>query len=272
MANPDETMSKMRLNRFLARAGVASRRHADDLIQAGAVTVNGQVADAFGLVIDVYADQVAVNGEPVSLPGATQIIALNKPTGVYSTMSDPQQRACVADFLDPARFPGFYHIGRLDRDTTGLLLFTNEGTLGNRLMHPAHHVDKTYIAQVEGTPTLKQIEQLAAGIDIKVGERIRHTAPADIAVVKQAELEDLNFTLAESCLNPRVPNTSFVKLTIHQGMKHQVKLMLGAIGHRVVNLHRISFGPINVRSLPLGETRVLTDDETQALCQAAGIM
>ncbi|MGI6591483.1 MAG: pseudouridine synthase [Eggerthellaceae bacterium] len=266
--NPD---ARMRLNRFLARAGVSSRRHADQLILSGSVSVNDQVVQELGVTVDPESDRVCVHGIPVRLGTNHKVLALNKPSGVYSTMSDPQGRQCVADYLDPDRYAGYFHIGRLDRDTTGLLLFTNEGSLGNLLMHPSHHVEKTYIAQVEGTPSATQMRRLSQGVDIKVGKRVIRTAPAEASVHTCKELESFNFDLSESCLEPDMKRTSFVKLTIHQGMKHQVKLMLGAVGHRVVKLHRISFGPIELGSLKLGKTQLLTESQYRMLCKSAGI-
>lgn len=262
----------MRLNRFLARAGVASRRGADKLIAQGRVCVNGAVVTELGVTVNPETDRVSLDGEPVSLVPETVLLVLNKPAGVYTTMSDPQGRPCVADYVDGQRYPGVYHVGRLDRDTTGLLLFTNDGQLGNQLMHPSHHVDKTYIAQVEGVPSATQVRRLCDGIDIKVGSRVRRTAPADVRVLDAREMELLPFSAAQSCLQPGRKHTSFVEMTIHQGMKHQVKLMLGAVGHRVLNLHRVAFGPLQVGNLTLGATRVVTPKETAALYAAAKLV
>jgi 23S rRNA pseudouridine2605 synthase len=259
----------MRLNRFLARAGVASRRTSDKFIQEGRVQVNGQTVGEMGVVVDTARDTVAVDGRPVVLRAATVMLVLNKPAGVYTTMSDPQGRPCVADYVNLQRFPGIYHVGRLDRDTTGLLFFTNDGRIGNQLMHPAHHVDKTYIAQVEGTPSAVQLRRLNNGVDIKVGARVRHTAPAEVDLLSREQLNRAGFDVRQSCLEPQRSRTSFVQMTIHQGMKHQVKLMLGAVGHPVVNLHRVSFGPLSIGDLPLGKTRALTSDEVAALRKAA---
>lgn len=267
----DVPASSMRLNRYLARAGVASRRASDQLIQEGRVRVNGRVVDEMGVTVDIEHDEVSVDGAPVVLGSRTVMLVLNKPAGVYTTMSDPQGRRCVADYVNLQQYPGIYHVGRLDRDTTGLLLFTNDGAIGNQLMHPAHHVDKTYIAQVEGAPSAVQLRRLCDGVDIKVGSRIRHTAPADVQVLSRDELAHFGFAVGQSCLDLKRRRTSFVRLTIHQGMKHQVKLMLGAVGHPVINLHRISFGPLNIGDLPLGTTRTLVSAEVAALHKAAGL-
>lgn len=255
----------VRLNRFLARAGVGSRRACDALIEAGRVSVNGQTVTELGVKVNPAHDAVRFDGKPVMPPQDAVVLMLNKPAGVYTTMSDPQGRPCVASCVPEDRFPGIYHIGRLDRDTTGLLLFTSDGDLGYRLQHPSHHVDKTYIAQVEGMPSFTQVRRLESGIDIKVGGRVRTTAPAKVELVSWSDLGLYGFDPDQSCLERRRAHTAFVALTIHQGMKHQVKLMLGAVGHRVVNLHRASFGALALGDLRLGSWRVLDASEVAAL-------
>ena len=140
----------MRLQRFLARAGVASRRGSEDLMTAGRVTVNGQVATELGTKVDVDRDHIEVDGMPVKLNQGAVYLMLYKPTGYLTTMSDPQERPCVADLVPRDRFPGLFPVGRLDRDTTGLLLFTTDGDLSQDLLHPSKHVYKTYQALVDG--------------------------------------------------------------------------------------------------------------------------
>lgn len=134
----------MRLQRFLARAGVASRRGSEDLMTAGRVTVNGEVATELGTKVDVDCDHIEVDGMPVKLDQGAVYLMLYKPTGYLTTMSDPQERPCVADLVPRDRFPGLFPVGRLDRDTTGLLLFTTDGDLSQDLLHPSKHVYKTY--------------------------------------------------------------------------------------------------------------------------------
>ena len=140
----------MRLQRFLARAGVASRRGSEDLMTAGRVTVNGEVATELGTKVDVDRDHIEVDGMPVKLDQGAVYLMLYKPTGYLTTMSDPQERPCVADLVPRDRFPGLFPVGRLDRDTTGLLLFTTDGDLSQDLLHPSKHVYKTYQALVDG--------------------------------------------------------------------------------------------------------------------------
>ena len=148
----------MRLQRFLARAGVASRRGSEDLMTAGRVTVNGQVATELGTKVDVDRDHIEVDGMPVKLNQGAVYLMLYKPTGYLTTMSDPQERPCVADLVPRDRFPGLFPVGRLDRDTTGLLLFTTDGDLSQDLLHPSKHVYKTYQALVDGHLTDRDLE------------------------------------------------------------------------------------------------------------------
>lgn len=263
--------NRMRLNRFLARAGVGSRRHCDTLIESGRVFVNGQAVSELGVKVDPEHDSVTLEGREVTLPARDVVLMLNKPAGVYTTMSDPLGRPCVADYVPSDRFPGIYHVGRLDRDTTGLLLFTSDGQLGYRLQHPSKHVDKTYIAQVEGTPSATQIRRLRDGVDIKVGNKVKKTAPAEIDVLSWKDLRDEGFAVRESCLEKNRKRTSFVRVVIRQGMKHQVKLMLGAVGHPVVNLHRASFGNLRLGNLKLGSWRELDTEELAQLQRDARI-
>ena len=142
----DERLVPMRLQRFLARAGVASRRGSEGLMTAGRVTVNGEVKTEMGTKIDPLVDRVEVDGRPVSLIAGATYLVLNKPSGYVTTMNDPQGRPCIADLVPTDCYPGLYPVGRLDKDTTGFLLFTTDGDLGQALLHPSHHIDKTYIA------------------------------------------------------------------------------------------------------------------------------
>lgn len=159
----------MRLQRFLARAGVASRRGSEDLMTAGRVTVNGQVATELGIKVDVDRDHIEVDGMPVKLNQGAVYLMLYKPTGYLTTMSDPQERPCVADLVPRDRFPGLFPVGRLDRDTTGLLLFTTDGDLSQDLLHPSKHVYKTYQALVDGHLTDRDLEPLRRGIELDDG-------------------------------------------------------------------------------------------------------
>ncbi|MDO5791890.1 MAG: pseudouridine synthase, partial [Coriobacteriia bacterium] len=180
---PEERLVPMRLQKFLARAGAASRRGSENLMTAGRVTVNGQVVTELGSKVDPLVDQVAVDGVPVRLEGGPVTIMLHKPAGYVTTMSDPQGRPTVAELVPTDRFPGLFPIGRLDFDTTGLLLFSTDGELGNGLLHPRHHVEKRYLALVNGKPTPEQLAQLERGIQLDDGM----TAPAKAALVEGAE-------------------------------------------------------------------------------------
>ncbi|MFL5835636.1 MAG: pseudouridine synthase, partial [Solirubrobacteraceae bacterium] len=197
----------MRLNAYLARAGVASRRGADELIKAGRVTVNGEPGQLNTFVQS--RDRIELDGEPVELQPLTYVL-LHKPAGAVTTASDPQGRRTVVELVDhPARV---VPVGRLDADTTGALLLTNDGELAHRLAHPRYEVEKVYEAEVEGDPSDEALERLGAGIELEDGQtspaRARRLAPGG------------------------------VELAIHDGRKHQVKRMLAAVGHPVERLHR----------------------------------
>ena len=251
----------MRLQKFLARAGHGGRRKCEQLILDGRVSVNGDTITEMGVQVDASRDVVRLDGEVVSLPTDDVIIALNKPEGCYTTMRDESGRSCVADLLPMDVHPSLYHIGRLDRDTTGIILFTTDGELGNELLHPSRHVDKEYIAQVRGVPTEGELDQLRRGVRIEMGERVLDCAPAEVDALKKLPNR---YRKQDSCLAPGMPGTSFVRVVIHEGMKHQVKLMLGAIGHPVVHLHRTTFGPISCEALKQGEWRYVDPAELHA--------
>ena len=252
----------MRLQKFLARSGFGGRRACERYISEGRVSVNGVVITEMGVQVDPATDEVAFNGKPVIMQSEDVVIALNKPDGCYTTMRDQAGRRCVADILPMGEYPSLYHIGRLDRDTTGVLLFTTDGSLGNELLHPSRHVSKEYIAQVRGTPTRKDLDVIRSGITIRQGEATHHCAPAQAELLKKLP-ESIRGQ--DSCLDPRLPGTSFVRLRIHEGVKHQVKLMLGAVGHPVVNLHRTRFGTVDCGLLRQGEWRILSSEEVDAL-------
>jgi 23S rRNA pseudouridine2605 synthase len=224
----------MRLNAYLARSGVASRRGADELIQAGRVRVNGEVA---GLATYVEArDRVELDGEPIEVEPLTYVL-LHKPTGVVTTARDPQGRPTVVGLVGHER--RVVPVGRLDADTTGALLLTNDGPLAYRLMHPRYEVDKVYEVEVEGEPADTALERLAEGVELEDGK----TAPATV-----------------ERLGP-----SILQLTIHEGRKHQVKRMLEAVGHPVLRLHRSRYAGLTLGRLAPGEWRELTREEVAKL-------
>ena len=246
----------MRLQRFLARSGVASRRGSEDLMTAGRVRVNGEVARELGTKVDPLRDRVTVDGVEVVPADAPTYIMLNKPAGYLTTMRDPQGRPCVAELVPTRRYPGLFPVGRLDYDTTGLLLFTTDGTLGQNLLHPSRHVWKTYIALVDGRLHDADLNPLRQGILLDDGPcqpaRCRLLAPAVLRGIPDARTR---------AAGP----TSVVEVQIHEGRKNQVKRMLGRIGHPVVHLHRSTFGPLALRDVAPGHWRTLTAEEIQAL-------
>ncbi|MDO5118095.1 MAG: pseudouridine synthase [Eggerthellaceae bacterium] len=252
----------MRLQKYLARSGMGGRRHCEKMIADGRVQVNGRVIEEMGVQVDPRVDVVMLDGKVVELPADEVVVALNKPVGCYSTMRDQVGRFCIADLLPTERYPSLYHIGRLDRDTTGILLLSTDGELGNALLHPSKHVTKEYIAQVKGRPTEAELDRIRTGIEIRRGERYHSCAPAEAEVL---DVLPKRYRDQDSCLEPDEKKTSFVRLVIHEGVKHQVKLMLGEIGHPVVHLHRATFGPISCSTLKQGEWRLLTEGEIQSL-------
>jgi len=230
----------MRLNAYLARGGVASRRAADELIKAGRVLVNGAPGRLNTQVGG--SDLVEVDGERVELQKLMYVL-LHKPSEVVTTARDPRGRPTVVDLI--GRQPGVVPVGRLDADTTGALLLTNDGPLAHRLAHPRYEVDKVYVAEVEGRPGHAVLRRLAEGVELEDGA----TAPATARL------------LAPSC----------VELTIHEGRKHQVKRMLEAVGHPVVRLRRSGYAGLSIEGLEPGEWRELTRQEVEALRAATRV-
>ena len=244
-----EAIVPMRLQKFLARAGVASRRGSEGLMSAGRVKVNGVVVRELGSKVDPNVDVVEVDGVVARLFDTPVTIMLNKPAGYLTTMSDPHGRPCVASLVPIERFPGLFPVGRLDMDTTGLLLFSTDGELGNGLLHPRKHVEKTYRACVKGSFEQSEAELLERGIELDDGP----TLPARVRILGSGA------------------KRSDVEITIHEGRKRQVKRMCAALGHEVLQLHRSDFGPLSLGNLAEGRWRALEDFEVQALRQAAGM-
>jgi 23S rRNA pseudouridine2605 synthase len=224
----------MRLNAFLGRAGVASRRKADELILAGRVAVNGEPGELNTFVSGD--DVVEVDGRPVTKQRLAYVL-LYKPADVVTTARDPRGRPTVVELVehDSRVVP----VGRLDADTTGALLLTNDGALAHRLAHPRYEVDKVYEVEVEGTPADAALRQLAEGVELEDGR----SAPAEA----------------------RRLGPSRIELTLHEGRKHQVKRMCEAVGHPVVRLHRSRYATLTLDGLDPGEWRELTAGEVEAL-------
>ncbi|PWL79137.1 MAG: rRNA pseudouridine synthase [Coriobacteriia bacterium] len=248
-ATPEQPFP-MRLQKFLARAGVASRRGSEDLMTAGRVSVNGQVVTELGSKVDPKVDMVCVDGREVHLEDDSVYLMLYKPKGYLTTMDDPQGRPCVAQLVPRDLYPGLYPVGRLDKDTTGLLLFTTDGDMGQHLLHPKHHVDKTYQAHVDGVPDEVDLARLSGGIMLDDGL----TAPARVRIVAK-----------------RPDGSSDIELVIHEGRKRQVKRMCSTVHHPVLDLHRSSFGPLELVDVEEGAWRLLRDDEVASLRETAGL-
>lgn len=244
----------MRLQKFLARAGVASRRGSEDLMTAGRVTVNGRVAVELGTKVDPAADVVEVDGRRVGLADGKAYLVLNKPADVLTTMDDPHGRPTVVPLVPVDRFPGLFPVGRLDRDTTGVLLFTTDGDLAARLLHPSSHVTKVYHALVDGLLSARDLDELRCGVELDDGP----TAPARCRVLGPEE------AARSRCGRPGRFET-LVELAIHEGRKRQVKRMLSAVGHPVLRLDRVRFGPLGADGLEPGAWRLLATGEVEAL-------
>jgi 23S rRNA pseudouridine2605 synthase len=238
----------VRLQKLLAAAGVGSRRVCENLIEQGRVQVDGQIVTELGVRIDPKTQVVHVDGERVNLDEDRVYIAFNKPQGVVTTMSDELGRPSIADYLGN-REDRLFHVGRLDADTEGLLLLTNDGDLAHRLQHPAYGVLKTYLAQIPG-PVPRDIgRQLREGIELEDGPVRVHS-----------------FKIIDS-----QPGRALVEVVLHEGRKHVVRRMLEAVGHPVISLVRTEVGPIRLADLKTGRMRRLNKAEVAALYKAAGL-
>lgn len=255
----------MRLQRFLARAGVASRRASEKIIEAGRVTVNGEVRSDLGCKVDAEEDVVRVDGARVTLPGATVYLMLNKPAGYVTTMKDERGRPCVADLMPLDAHPGLFAVGRLDKDTTGLLLLTTDGEAGSVLLHPKGHVAKHYVALVDGPVRDEDLEPLRVGASFVHAEsgEVERFQPAEAEVIAAG---DPRAAMVAPAGVPR--GKAVVGLTIREGHTHQVKNMMRVIGRRVEALHRDAFGPLVLTGVEEGSWRELTDAEREALLAA----
>jgi 23S rRNA pseudouridine2605 synthase len=238
----------VRLQKLLAAAGVGSRRACEALIAAGRVEVDGQVVIELGVRIDPARQVVHVDGVRIQLDESRVYLAFNKPSGVVSTMNDDLGRVNLADYVGN-RTERLFHVGRLDADTEGLLLLTNDGDLAHRLQHPSHGVPKTYLARIPGP------------VPRDLGRRLRDGVELDDGPVRVD-----SFKVVDS-----QPGKALVEVVLHEGRKHVVRRMLNAVGHPVETLVRIQVGPIRLGDLKPGRTRRLSPDEVGQLYSAAGM-
>ncbi|MEB3186741.1 MAG: pseudouridine synthase [bacterium] len=239
--------SPKRLQSILASAGIASRRKAERLIVDGRVRVNGAVVTELGAKADPAADRIEVDGNPLPPPAEHVVIALNKPPGVLTTMHDPRGRQTVADLMPD--IPGLHPIGRLDIDTTGLLLVTNDGDLTLAITHPRHGLPKRYRARVKGAFSRQPAERLMRGIT----------------------LEDGTARATEVRIGRTGPTATEVFITVHEGRNRMVRRMLEAVGHPVERLERTSVGPVDLGDLARGQSRRVEGEELARLREACGL-
>jgi 23S rRNA pseudouridine2605 synthase len=232
-----------RLNRFLARRGVASRRGADELIADGRVTINGKLS-RLGAVVDPSTDRVSVDGRRIPARAVSVTIVLNKPAGVVTTRSDPYQRRTVMDLIEPV--PGLVPVGRLDADSRGLLVLTTDGDLAHAVSHPRHGVTKRYLATLDRAISAERLEQLTAGVDLEDG-------PARAIAARPSGSD------------------SVVEVVMAEGRKRELRRLFAAIGYEVRDLVRVAVGPLELGALAEGEARPLRPAELSSLRVAAGL-
>jgi len=245
-----EQLEGERLARFLAHAGVASRRHAETLIASGRVRVNGSIVTTQGTRIDPEHDRISVDGKPVPGSVAHVYILLHKPAGYVCTVSDEHGRPTVLDLLpQELRKVRVYPVGRLDADTSGLLLLTNDGDFAQHVAHPRHATTKRYEALVKGCLTAEALNALRAGVVITEDDGGHHTtAPAVVSIL---------YHVADDCV---------ITLTLHEGRKRQVRRMLTAVGYPVLQLTRVAVGTLTLKGVASGKWRYLTEAEVEELC------
>jgi 23S rRNA pseudouridine2605 synthase len=244
----------VRLQKFLAQSGVASRRKCEELMLDGEVEVDGEVITRLGTKVDPRTAVIKVSGKRLPPVSDHVYLVLNKPRGVVSTMSDPEGRSSLSDLLAEQRLhgaplPRLFHVGRLDTDTSGLLLLTNDGDFAHRMAHPSFEVEKTYVAEVAGRVARGTIGDLLAGVVLEDG-------PVE---VRRARLVD---TAADR---------SIVELVIHEGRNRIVRRLMDHVGHPVKQLSRTRFGPVELGKLKAGATRELTADELGQLLESVGL-
>ncbi len=236
-------MRQIRLNRFLAQCGIASRRRCDDLIREGKVKINDQIIYELGFCVDRDQDTVLYDNQPV-FPQTEQFVMLNKPKAYLVTASDPRGRKTVFDLLSGIE-ERLFPIGRLDYDTSGLLLLTNSGELAHRLAHPKYHVRKIYHALVDGKPSVTTLNLLSAGIELADGL----TAPAKVRILKSRK------------------HSTWLEIKIYEGRKRQIRRMGAAVGHPVIQLQRVAIGSLRLGNLAPARWRHLSSKEVDNLAK-----
>jgi len=244
----DDETRLVRLQKVLALAGLGSRRACEQLIEEGRVEVDGKRITEQGVRIDPTTAVVRVDGERVPTAPDTAVFAFNKPRGVISTMSDDEGRPCVGDWV-AGRTERLFHVGRLDADTEGLLILTNDGELANRLGHPSHQIDKTYVATVRGQITPQELRALREGVELEDG-----FAQADSARLLQ-----------------KLPDRSLIEIVIHEGRNRIIRRMMAEVGRPVTDLVRTRIGPIHLGQQRPGVVRAITGGELRSLYTAVGL-
>lgn len=240
--------SGLRLQKVLAQAGLGSRRACEDLITAGRVSVGGRVVRQLGTRVDPATAVIHVDGQRVPTAPDQIVLAINKPRGMHTTMSDDRGRPCIGDLLAD-RPERLFHVGRLDADTEGLLLVTNDGDLAHRLAHPSHEIAKTYMATIPGPVPREVGRRLKAGVELDDGP---------------ARVDDFRVTQS-------LPGKALVQVTLHEGRNRIVRRLLDAVGHPVESLVRTQIGPIRLGQLKPGRSRVIEGAELRSLYTAAGM-
>lgn len=248
MRNDPHVADGVRLQKVISQAGVASRRHAEKLITSGRVKVDGKVVRTLGIRVNPETQTIHVDGDQIMLETKSLTIALNKPAGVVSTMDDPEGRPCLSDYIEQYN-QRLYHVGRLDTDTAGLILLTNDGELSHRLMHPSWQVPKTYVATVHGEVPRGLGRKLARGITLEDGP---------------VKVEDFQ-------INDHYGEMTIIQLTLHEGRNRIVRRIMAEVGFPVIELVRTQFGPVHIGRLHSGVTRRIEGTVLQELYRSVNL-
>ena len=239
----------IRLQKVLAQAGVASRRAAEQMVAEGRIEVNGELVLEQGRRVDPRRDVIRVDGARIPPPREHAYLVFNKPRGVVSTMSDPQGRPTLSDYLGAHSRQGLFHVGRLDTDTDGMILLTNDGDFAQRIAHPSHEISKAYVAEVDGVIENVTLRRLSRGIRLDDGP----VRPEHVKLIERGGAR------------------SIVQVVLHEGRNRIVRRMLDAVGHPVDRLARTRIGPVRLGVLPVGEVRELTREELGSLLDLVGM-